>query len=170
MRQQLRRYWWALAVVVVIAIAIPLWLAHRGRQLPPARARVYTSFNACLLTDSQGVTSLQAAPVWAGMQAASLRTNGKVSYLSINGEDNESNAETYVNTLTQRQCTLILAVSDSPVAAVRTTATRFPSTRFAVVDNHPSTANITAIPAGTPKDVTATVQDLVTRAATQAAK
>jgi basic membrane lipoprotein Med (substrate-binding protein (PBP1-ABC) superfamily) len=104
------------------------------------------------------------------MQAASLRTNGKVSYLSINGEDNESNAETYINTLTQRQCTLILAVGDSPVAAVRSTATRFPSTRFAVVDNQPSTANITAIPAGTPKDVTAAVQNLVTRAATQAAK
>jgi transcriptional regulator with XRE-family HTH domain len=37
-------------------------------------------------------------------------------------------------------------------------------------DNHPSTTNITAIPAGTPKDVTAAVQNLVTRAATQAAK
>jgi hypothetical protein len=56
------------------------------------------------------------------------------------------------------------------VAALRSTATRFPSTRFAVVDNQPSTANITAIPAGTPKDVTAAVQNLVTRAATQAAK
>src|SRR5215469_1180521 len=92
----LKRYWWVVAAVVAVAgITVGVLLAGSShpaaRALPPARARVYTAFDACLLTDADGVTGAQAAPVWSGMQAASLVTSGKVSYLAVTGDDTAAN-------------------------------------------------------------------------------
>lgn len=116
MTRWLRKYWWAAtAVVAAVGIGLGIFLSrpsHPARALPPARARVYTAFDACLLTDAAGVGSAQAAPVWSGMQAASLQSSGKVSFLSVYGPDTAANAVPYVNTLVQRQCNLVLAVED----------------------------------------------------------
>lgn len=166
---RLRRYWWVGAAIVVaggIVLGVALsQLGHPARALPPPRARVYTAFDACLLTDSEGVAGAQAAPVWAGMQAASLATSGKVSYLAVAGPDTAANAVPYVNTLVQRRCDLVLAVGPSEVAAAREQAATFPKVAFVVVDAAPSKGNVTAVAPGKSADVTTAVQSLVTTAA-----
>jgi hypothetical protein len=171
MMRWLRRYWWAVTVVVVaggIVLGVVLTRpSHPARALPPARARVYTSFDACLLTDADGVASAQAAPVWAGMQAASLQTSGKVSFLAVSGPDTAANAVPYVNTLVQRQCNLVLAVGSSQVAAARQQAAAFPKVQFVVIDKGTSTANVTTVAPGKDADVTAAVKGAVTQAADQ---
>ena len=56
-----------------------------GRALPPARARVYESVDACLLTGARGLSDPAAAQDWAGMEAASRATSARVSYLAVTG-------------------------------------------------------------------------------------
>src|ERR1700761_9200785 len=86
----MRRWWWAgVAAVVVVAGLVP-WLVWPSTPAP--RARVYKAFTACLLTDSRGIAGPQAAPVWAGMQKASLATHVKVEYLAVVGPDTVDNA------------------------------------------------------------------------------
>jgi basic membrane lipoprotein Med (substrate-binding protein (PBP1-ABC) superfamily) len=142
----MRRPWWvagsAAVVVLVGVLAAVFW--PRGRALPPPRARVYTDASACLLTDSAGVGGAQAAPVWAGMQSASVRTRTKVSYLEVYGEDSVANAVPFVNTLVQRKCDLVIGVGASEVAAVLQQAATYPGVRFAVVGKG-SGQNVTAI-------------------------
>lgn len=89
--------------------------------------------NACLLTDSEGVAGSRAAPVWAGMQDASLKTLRKVSYLAVSGPDTQANAASFVNTLVRRKCDLVLAVGESQVAAAEAQAKAYPAQRFVVV-------------------------------------
>jgi hypothetical protein len=157
-----RRYWWWIAgsgLAVVGLVLVLVWWP-RGRDLPPARARVYSDASACLLTDSAGVASSQAAPVWAGMESASLRTRTKVSYLAVAGEDSTANAVPFLNTLVQRQCGLVIAVGANEVGAVRQQASAYPKTRFAVVGPDAG-ANITALTATSAGALTTNVDDLV---------
>lgn len=165
----LRRYWWAVtAGVVVVGVGLGVYLARpeaSHRVLPPSRARVYTGFDACLLTDSAGIGSARAAPVWSGMQAASLRTSGRVSFLAVFGPDTAANAVPYVNTLVQRRCGLVVAVGASQVAASRERASAFPKVRFVVVDRGSSTGNVTVVAPGKDADVSSAVQDAVIDAA-----
>lgn len=166
----LRRYWWAAtagvaAVGIVLGVLVTRPSHPAARTLPPTRARAYTAFDACLLTDADGVAGAQAAPVWSGMQAASLSTAGKVSYLAVTGEDTAANAVPYVNTLVQRKCDLVLAVGAAEVAAARRQAAVFPHVAFVVVDAGSSAGNVTAVPPGKGSDVSAAVKDLVTTAA-----
>lgn len=165
----LRRYWWAVtAGVVVVGVGLGVYLARAEashRVLPPSRARVYTSFDACLLTDSAGIGSAQAAPVWSGMQAASLRTSGKVSFLSVYGPDTQANAVPYVNTLVQRRCNLVIAVGASQVAASRERASAYPNVHFVVVDRGFSAGNVTAVAPGKDSDVSSAVKNDVIDAA-----
>jgi hypothetical protein len=165
----LRRYWWAAtAVVAALGIGLGVFLArpsHPARALPPTRARVYTTFDACLLTDAAGIGSAQAAPVWSGMQAASVQTSGKVSFLSVYGPNTAANAVPYVNTLVQRQCDLVLAVGPSQVAAAREQASAFPKVQFVVIDGGSSSGNVTAVAPGKDTDVSSAVKTIVMTAA-----
>lgn len=166
----LRRYWWAAAAAVAVAgIVLGVLLTGSshpaGRTLPPPRARVYTAFDACLLTDADGISGAQAAPVWSGMQAASSATSGKVSYLAVTGDDTAANAVPYVDTLVERKCDLVLAVGAAQVAAARQQAAVFPKVAFVVVDAGSSTGNVTAVPPGKGPDVSAAVRGLVASAA-----
>ncbi len=165
----LRKYWWAAtAVVAALGIGLGVFLtlpSHPARVLPPARARVYTAFDACLLTDSAGIGSAQAAPVWSGMQAASVQSSGKVSFLSVYGPDTAANAVPYVNTLVQRQCNLVLAVGPSQVAAARQQAGAFPKVHFVVIDGGSSSGNVTAVAPGKDTDVSSAVKNIVIDAA-----
>lgn len=166
----LRRYWWALTgVVVVFGMGLGVYLSRPAasqRALPPPpRARVYTAFDACLLTDSAGVGSAQAAPVWSGMQAASLKTSGKVSFLSVYGPDTAANAVPYVNTLVQRRCDLVVAVGASQAAAARQQAAVFPKVRFVVVDDGPSAGNVAVVAPGKTANVSSAVEKAVAAAA-----
>ena len=168
----LRRYRWPVLVGAVVVVGLVIYLVWQsGRQLPPPRARVYTDFSACLLTDANGVSSAAAAPVWAGMQAASLKTSGKVSYLAVSGPDTPANAVPYVNTLVQRRCNLVLAVGPAEVAAVRTQAPTFSAVRFVVVEpgtGAGSSANVSTVEQSSDSSVSSSIEELVTRAASKA--
>jgi hypothetical protein len=48
-----------------------------------------------------------AAPVWAGMQDASLATHAKVQYLQVTGEATVGNALPYLATLVQRRYAVV---------------------------------------------------------------
>ncbi|HKT00991.1 MAG TPA: hypothetical protein VJT31_15800 [Rugosimonospora sp.] len=159
------RFWWAGLAGLIVLTGLTIWITHRGRQLPPPRARVYTAFDACLLTDGQGVSGQAAAPVWAGMQAASTKTSGKVSFLSVYGPDTAANAVSYVNTLVQRKCDLVLAVGGAEVAAAQGQARQFTSTHFVLVGSGSTQSNVTVVPGGSAAQVTSAVQQIVTKAA-----
>ena len=171
MSERLRRFWWVAALLAAVGIGLGLWLSlsqssDSGQALPPPRARVYTSFDACLLTDSAGISGSTAAPVWAGMQAASAKTSRKVSYLAVAGPDTEANAVAFVNTLVQRKCDLVLAVGGSEVAAVEARAKAFPAARFVVVGSPVAgtTANLTVVPTGGAAQVQSAVAQAVENA------
>jgi hypothetical protein len=144
--------------MVGLVLAVVLW--PRGRDLPPARARVYSDATACLLTGSSGVSEQHAAAVWSGMESASVRTRTKVSYLEVSGDDSVANAVPYVNTLVQRRCGLIIAVGASEVGAVEQRASSFPAVRFAVVGSG-SSPNVTVIAAGGTEAVSGAADRLV---------
>ncbi len=159
-RIAVRRYWWAGAGVLVLAVVVTVAVWPRGRDLPPTRARVYTDASACLLTDSTGITTSPASAVWAGMQSASVRTRTRVSYLAVSGGDSVDNAVPYVNTLVQRKCDLVLAVGANQVGAVRQRAATYPAVRFAVPASTGS-GNVSAMAATSARDLTAEADRLV---------
>jgi hypothetical protein len=75
------------ALVVAVAVGWAVWPSQ-----PAPRARQYLEFTACLLTDDHGITGPEAAPVWAGMQEASLATRAKVQFASVVGRQSVENA------------------------------------------------------------------------------
>jgi basic membrane lipoprotein Med (substrate-binding protein (PBP1-ABC) superfamily) len=125
---------WAVAVGGVVLLTVVLtWLWWPSPKAPAPRARQYTQFVVCLLTGEQGIAGTEAAPVWAGMEDASLASLAKVQYLPVTGPATEANAEPYLTGLVQRQCDMILAVGTAEVAAVRAVAHKYPDVVFAVV-------------------------------------
>lgn len=118
-------------VGAVIVLAQP---QQQSRYEPPVRARQYSAYTACLLTDSDGVSGSAARSVWSAMQSASAATSAQVTYLAIQGPDTESNAETFVNTLALRHCDLVLAAGELPGQAVQHRAAAYPKQSFYVVD------------------------------------
>jgi basic membrane lipoprotein Med (substrate-binding protein (PBP1-ABC) superfamily) len=97
---------------------------------PSARARVYTSSKACLLTDARGINAAPASQVWAGMEDASLKTRAQVSYLAVTGSATSANALTYVGSLVVEQCGVVVASGPPEQAAVLAEAPKFPGVRF----------------------------------------
>src|ERR1700741_4589429 len=79
------------------------------------------------------------------MQDASTATRAKVSYLAVTGPQTEGNALPYVNTLLQRQCSLIIGVGEPEVDAVESAAKNHPAARFAVVGGTPGD-NVQTVP------------------------
>lgn len=128
------------AVVVVLAGYL-LWVSGG----PAPRARQYLTFKACLLTDSQGIAGKRAAPVWAGMNTASLETRVRIQYLPVFGPATVANALPYLSSLVQRRCDIIVAVGDAPMAAITTSARRYPKNRFVVVGRSRPARNIVAV-------------------------
>jgi len=110
----------------------PLPWSAGGRVPPPARARVYESVDACLLTGARGLADPAAAQAWAGMEAASRATTARVSYLAVTGPATEAEAEPYAGTLLVRGCKVVVASGAAERAAVLAEAGRFGSVRFVV--------------------------------------
>lgn len=130
---------------------------------PQPRARLYLAFTACLLTDAHGLTGPQAAPVWAGMQDASLATHAKVEYLPVMSGPTAADAAPFLASLAARQCRVIVAAGPAPAAAVAASARRYPAIRFAVAGAHATGRNITQLP-GTPTTLRTAADQLVTTA------
>jgi hypothetical protein len=125
---EVRRARWLPVAAGLVVPALLVWaLWPTPKQTEQPRARQYLDFTACLLTDADGVTGAQAAPVWAGMQDASQATHAKVQYLSVSGPQTVENAMPFLNSLAQGHCDLVVAVGDAPVAAVRAGAGKFPA-------------------------------------------
>lgn len=132
------RRWRTTAAVAVLALALAcagviLLLVRPGSQQASARARQYTSSQACLLTDSRGITSPPAATVWAGMEDASADTHAMVSYLSADGPATAANAIPYANSLIERRCDIILAVGAPQAGALTQIAPRTPKANFVII-------------------------------------
>jgi hypothetical protein len=123
----------------------PLPWSSAGRVLPPARARVYESVDACLLTGAQGLADPAAAQAWAGMEDASRATSARVSYLAVTGPATLAAAEPFAGSLLVQGCKVIVASGAAERAAALAEAGRFGSVRFVV----------TGPAAGSPRNVTA---------------
>ena len=122
-------------VGVGIGLAVsggPLPWSSGGQALPPARARVYESVDACLLTGPAGLTDPVASQVWAGMEDASKATSARVSYLAVTGPATEAAAVPYAGSLLVRGCKVVVASGAAERAAVLSEAGRFTSVRFVV--------------------------------------
>ncbi len=120
------------------------WSPGAGRALPPARARVYESVDACLLTGAQGLSDPAAAQAWAGLEAASRATSARVSYLAVTGPATVAAAEPFAGSLLVQGCKVIVASGTAERAAALAEAGQFGSVRFVV----------TGPAAGTPPNVT----------------
>lgn len=131
-----RGWMWLGAVLALVACAVALvvwlvvWAVGGGGSAPASRARAYTSFQACLLTDARGISAAPAAQVWAGMEDASLRTHAKVSYLAVTGPTTSANALTFLGSLLVRRCDVVVATGSPEQAAVRAEAPKYPGVRF----------------------------------------
>lgn len=143
---------WTLGGAAVLALAlVGVWVfAGGGQDGPPdPRARQYKEFDACLLTDEKGiVTGAPAAPVWEGMQAASLETRARVTYVPVVGEPSAADARPFFNSLMQRKCDVVLAVGASQVEVTQAGAKDHPKARFVVVDGSGAAGNITVVKSG----------------------
>jgi basic membrane lipoprotein Med (substrate-binding protein (PBP1-ABC) superfamily) len=95
------------------------------------------------------------------MQDASTATRAKVSYLSVTGPQTTGNALPYVNTLLQRQCSLIIGVGKPEVDAIESAAKDHPKARFAVVGGAPG-SNVAAVTSGTSASVRSSVSTVIT--------
>ncbi|MGN9801925.1 hypothetical protein [Micromonospora sp. L32] len=137
------------AVLVVVAgvLAWALWPA----AAPPPRQREYRAETACLLTGEKGVAAPEAVPVWAGMQEASLATHVKIQYLEVSGPQTPENAETYLASLVQSRCDLILTVGAAPVGALRAGGARFPTVRFVGINGGNASSNVSVVEANSPQ-------------------
>jgi hypothetical protein len=151
-----------LGVVVAAGVAaVCLWPSTEKGGVRPT-ARVYRDVDACLLTDSRGVVpGVPAAPVWAGMQDASLATRARMSFLPAMGPDTEANVVPYVNSLVQEHCSVVVAVGATPVDAVRAVAPRQKGVRFVVVGGGSNSANVSVVREGDRTEVRERVRELL---------
>ncbi|WP_436522985.1 hypothetical protein [Actinoplanes sp. HUAS TT8] len=160
-----RPSWWlGGAAAVLVAAGLTTWALWPGEERPDPRSRVYTEASACLLTPAQGTTDASAAPVWAGMQQASTETRGKVSFLEVDGPQTAQNASSFLATLVNGGCDVVLAAGPAPAGAVAQWAGQFPRTNFiavTTVDDGRSLANVVRVTETDPAKVTAQVHDLV---------
>ena len=153
MRSGERGFWFLVggACVAVAGLVVGLTLAFTGGTAGPgaapgaARARSYTDFQACLLTGERGLADPAAAPLWAGMQRASLATHAKVSYLAVTGPQTRDNALPFLGSLLARHCGVVLAAGQAQRDAVADWARQYPSVKFAVVGGISTASNMTVL-------------------------
>jgi basic membrane lipoprotein Med (substrate-binding protein (PBP1-ABC) superfamily) len=161
-----RGWWWGGAVALVLGVAgvvtAALWPSPESVYDPPARARQYIAFSACLLTGPEGLADAAAQAVWSGMQAASSATRAKVTYLAAVGSDESVGSVTpFVNSLVQRHCRLILTVGDVEVRAAQAVAASNGGTDFVLVGGGSAAANVAVLSAGDAKSVSTGIARLV---------
>ncbi|MEU4663493.1 hypothetical protein ACGFLT_25455 [Micromonospora chalcea] len=100
------------------------------------------------------------------MQDASLASLTKVQHLSVIGEQTTDNAGTFVASMVQSRCNLVVLSGQAPGAAATAASARFPAQQFVAVGDQPSDsrANVTWV-AGSPDAVRIKVRDAVLDAA-----
>ncbi len=153
-----RRGRWVTGGLVAAALAVVAGVVlFPGEESgpPDSRAREYRDVNSCLLTGEQGISAgTPAAPVWAGMQKASLETRTRVSYVPVMGQQSVQNALPHLNSLLQRRCGVVVAVGDSQVEAARSEAGSHRAIRFVVVAGPEGAKSDGKAAHGTPANMT----------------
>ncbi|TDU77817.1 basic membrane protein [Streptomyces sp. KS 21] len=160
-----RAGWTVGSAVVLVLGLVGVWLFVGGGQEgpPDPRARQYKEFDACLLTDEKGIVAgAAAAPVWDGMQKASLETRARVTYVPVVGEPSADNARPFFNSLMQRKCDVVLAVGAPQVEVTEAGAKQHPNARFVVVDGAQTAGNVVVAKSG--DRLKETVADVIRRA------
>lgn len=157
------RWWWTAGTGVLVA-ALLTWTLWPSPDEPP-RERRYLDYTACLLTGENGITDPAAAPIWAGMQEASLTSHAKVQYLAVAGPQTTANAIPFINSLAQSRCDLIFAVGTAQITAAQQSGPRFPAVRFYTIGGTLTQGNLTAIPNTTPDQIHTDVAHTITTAA-----
>ncbi|MEU4551512.1 hypothetical protein [Micromonospora violae] len=152
--------WWPLAAVGLIVLVVAGWALWPEAE-PEPRQREYRAETACLLTGAAGVAAPEARPVWTGMQDASLATQVKVQFLEVDGPQTGENAETFLASLVQSRCGVILAVGEAPVRAVGPTAARFPAAKFVAFGVATPGPNVVVEEATDPESVQRRARDVV---------
>jgi basic membrane lipoprotein Med (substrate-binding protein (PBP1-ABC) superfamily) len=155
-----RRAWIIAGVVSALVVGVIGWAVWPDG--PEVRARQYTEATACLLTGAGGVADPDAAPVWDGMQQASLATRGKVQYLEVDGEQTSHQASTFLATLAAGRCDLVLTVGAAQNAALTDAAPTYPNNRFVLVGSGKAQTNVSVVEAGAPDVVRDAVRARVT--------
>ena len=151
-----------LVLCLVGVLVAVLWPSPRGVYDPPARARAYIAFSACLVTGPDGLADASARAVWSGMQAASSVTRAKVTYLSAVGAPESVGSVTpFVNSLVAQHCGLVLAVGDVEVQAVQSVAASNAGTDFVLVGGGSGAGNVAVIAAVDGSSVSARVASVV---------
>jgi basic membrane lipoprotein Med (substrate-binding protein (PBP1-ABC) superfamily) len=129
-----RRWVWLGGILALVACAagLSVWFAAGGSApaTTATRARVYTSYQACLLTGPTGISAVPATQVWAGMEDASAKTHAMVSYLAVSGPATTANAQTFLGSLLVEKCGVIVAAGSPEQAAVLAEAPKFPGVHF----------------------------------------
>ncbi|MBX9424786.1 MULTISPECIES: BMP family ABC transporter substrate-binding protein [Streptomyces] len=164
------RVGWALGSVLVLVLGLlgaRMFAQSEERGTPPdPRARAYQDYDACLLTDERGIVSgAPAAPVWEGMQAASVDKRIRVTFVPVMGEQSVANARPFLNGLVQRDCEIVVASGAPQVAAAEAAVEKNPKVRFVTVAQEGGAAhdNLVRVAPGASlkSDITATLKRLV---------
>ncbi|WP_433040878.1 hypothetical protein [Dactylosporangium sp. CS-033363] len=161
-----RTVWIAAVACVVGVAAIITWAVWPESQDAP-RSRQYSEYTACLLTDTQGPQGPDAAPIWRGMQSASLKTHAQAQFQQVSDPLTLDNARSTLAGMTQGRCNLVFAAGDKPVAAIREDAKKYPSVHFYLLGGGADATNLTHLPSSIDKISTA-VADTIIKAAGQA--
>ena len=145
------RWWVGISAAVVAVAAVAVWLAWpSGRAVydPPARARQYIGFTACLLTGPAGLADPAAREVWSGMQSASAATRAQVSYMSapVGAAESVGSVTPVANSLVQQRCGVIVAVGSVEVAAVQPVAAANTGVRFVMIGGGKAAGNVAVLP------------------------
>jgi basic membrane lipoprotein Med (substrate-binding protein (PBP1-ABC) superfamily) len=83
------------------------------------------------------------------MEQASLATHAKVSYLAVMGPQTEGNALSFLGSLLDRHCGLVLAAGQPERDAIAAQARQYPSVTFAVVGGIATAKNMTVLSGNT---------------------
>jgi hypothetical protein len=155
---------WSAVVAAALLTGLIAWLARPSSPAVPGaeRVRQYVNVRACLLTGADGVTRGPASVAWASMQSASAATRAMVSYLPAAGAG--AGAGTYLASLAQRQCSVIVAVGRPQVAAVAADAARFRQIRFVVIAGRAAGANVTGVQPATDAAIHSTISHAISAA------
>jgi basic membrane lipoprotein Med (substrate-binding protein (PBP1-ABC) superfamily) len=154
---------WITAGGVLLLIAVVVFIAwHRGRQLPPTRAREYRDVDACLLTGPAGIADQQTAAVWAGLQDASAATEVRVSYLAVVGPETQANTLPFVQSLVQRNCSVIVATGPVEVAAAAGVARKHAEIHFVLIGGTAPSPNVVVVPPAAREKLQPQVAEAVT--------
>lgn len=139
---------WSVIAGLAALLAVVAWLTWPPPPPgDPPRAREYRDFDLCLLTDRQGIQGAAASQVWQGLQAVSVESSVRVSYLTVTGEQTEAVAAQFVATQVQQQCDIIVAVGAQQVGAATAAAPKYPAVKFVTVGGTATGSNLSKVEA-----------------------